>query len=328
MIALLFAAGRGERLRPLTDQIAKPAIPFLNFPMLGFPLFYLEQAGLKTLLVNTHHLPQTVESAVKRMVRWRTKVLFSREDGTILGSGGGLARAAKLVPDAEDLVLANADAVCLFEDRQIIQKLIETHKNSKALATLLLSPFPQGAKQALGGVYVDQAGLVQKFSKTKISDPKLKSWHFTGYIVVNRSVFSGLSEEPSNLLYDILQKRIDQGELVSSLVDTKARFFETGNSQDYLTSTEECLKLLTEPSSLQKSLISILDRFTPNWWKGWRGSGPLILGSLPWPEELLVSDFAVFSSDALFPEKIHLERSVVTAQAQLEPGTHLKDKLV
>ncbi len=328
MIALLFAAGRGERLRPLTDKIAKPAIPFLNVPMMGFPLFYLEQAGLKALLVNTHHLPQTVETCIKGLVRWRTKLQFSHEEGTILGSGGGLAKASKLAANAQDIVIANADAVCLFEDREIIKRLLETHKTTHAIATLLLSPFPKGAKESFGGVYTDGSGRVRKFSKTKLSDANLAAWHFTGYMVVNQKVFSGLSEAPSNLLYDVLQKRMDQGEVVSSLIDQSALSFETGNSQDYLRSTKECLEILTEPSSQQKTLIRILDRFTPGWWKGWRSGGPLVLGSLPWPEELSVSEFAVFSSETLFPEKIHLERSVVTAQAQIEPGSHLKDKLI
>ena len=57
MKAMLLSAGYGNRFKPHTNKVAKPAIPFLNIPMLGYPIYYLEQIGIEKLAINTHYLP-------------------------------------------------------------------------------------------------------------------------------------------------------------------------------------------------------------------------------------------------------------------------------
>jgi len=265
----MLAAGLGERLRPHTLKLAKPAIPFLNIPLMGFPLFYLEADGLTHLVVNTHHLPQTVEAAVKMLCGGRFTLDFSPEDRQILGSGGGLAQALgyfDLDTAGDDpIVVANADALCLFSQANPVEVLCDTLKKENALAALLLSRFPEGS-EAFGGVYLDNTLSVRRFSKTTIDDPALFARHFTGYMAFNPFLLDHLKATPSNLLYDIIQPLIDKGEKVIGVVDRDARFFESGNQSDYLSATKSCLEALNTPKSVPgETLRAILNRFTPGW---------------------------------------------------------------
>ena len=58
MRAMILTAGLGTRLRPITDRYAKPAVPFLNVPLLCYPLELMRELGAKRLVLNTHHLPE------------------------------------------------------------------------------------------------------------------------------------------------------------------------------------------------------------------------------------------------------------------------------
>ena len=67
MRALILSAGTGERLRPLTLKRAKPAIEFLNMPMLAFPYYWLDSVSLSDVVFNTHYLPETVRQAAMQV---------------------------------------------------------------------------------------------------------------------------------------------------------------------------------------------------------------------------------------------------------------------
>src|SRR5580698_8851230 len=139
MNALILCAGLGTRFRPTTEKIAKPALPFLNLPLLAYSLVYLESVGLNTLVINTHHLPKTVEAAASGLVKSSYKTIFSNEP-KILGSGGGIKNneahlKGRLTSDDEFLV-ANGDEVMLFNHGDGLSRLVAFHRAQGALATL------------------------------------------------------------------------------------------------------------------------------------------------------------------------------------------------
>ena len=145
------AAGKGERLRPQTLQLAKPALPLLNVPMLAYSTLYLELLGAKEYLINTHHLPATVEDAARQVLPRKASLKFSFET-EILGSGGGLAQALRMSgATTGPILIANADAILLLPEPEKIQELLQTHVASGALATFLVCPFPPAAETLGGG---------------------------------------------------------------------------------------------------------------------------------------------------------------------------------
>ena len=95
---MILAAGLGTRMAPLTDVRAKPALRLFDLPLIVWPMACLARCGVKRLVVNLHHLPQTLEPELVRFSRHLGLDLrLSYESGEILGTGGGVGAAAPLL---------------------------------------------------------------------------------------------------------------------------------------------------------------------------------------------------------------------------------------
>lgn len=94
--ALIFAAGRGERLRPLTDSTPKPLIEVGGKPLIEWHLEKLAAAGVREVVINTSHLAEQFEPALGDGSRWGVAIRYSYEGPTPLETGGGMRRALEL----------------------------------------------------------------------------------------------------------------------------------------------------------------------------------------------------------------------------------------
>lgn len=104
---MLLAAGRGERLRPLTDRVPKPLQPVRGRPLIDWQLARLAAGGVTDVVINHAWLGEQVEAFVGDGTRWGLAVRWSRE-GTALGTAGGVAAALPLL-EAPVLLLVSAD---------------------------------------------------------------------------------------------------------------------------------------------------------------------------------------------------------------------------
>ena len=87
---MILAAGLGTRLRPYTDHYAKPALPFLNTPLLYYAVALLEKAGATQFVINAHYKPEQILELSKNIPGVRTRTFVSVEEEKPLGSGGGV----------------------------------------------------------------------------------------------------------------------------------------------------------------------------------------------------------------------------------------------
>ena len=262
MRGLIFSAGLGERLRPLTAHVAKPAMRFLNVPMMGFSLFWLEQLGLSNIVFNTHYLAETVQKTAQGAQDWNYDVHFSHEP-QILGSGGGIRQAREHLDGDGSFVTANGDAVFLLDSSKTMKTVFEFHRRTGALATLLACPFP-GVGEHLPGVWIDDNKKVMKFGKADAKTKDLECLHYTGVMFLADRIFDVLPDGPSNILYDVLQSQMAKGELVNVWAE-EMKWYETGRPRDYFFAANECLDLLFSDEGVRWHLTDILDRFTPGW---------------------------------------------------------------
>ncbi len=106
-VAMILAAGRGERMRPLTDHVPKALLSVGGKPLIFWHLEKLAGAGFKKVVVNHAHLGDQIEAAVGDGSRWRLSVLYSREPEA-LETAGGLRNAQALL-DCEVFAVVNAD---------------------------------------------------------------------------------------------------------------------------------------------------------------------------------------------------------------------------
>src|ERR1700749_3413230 len=96
MRAMLLAAGYGTRLWPLTIDRAKPAIPFMGRPLVGYVAEYLARFGFKDIAVNLHHRPESVREALGDGGRFGVRFHYIDEP-KILGTGGALDNAREFL---------------------------------------------------------------------------------------------------------------------------------------------------------------------------------------------------------------------------------------
>lgn len=118
--AMLLAAGRGARMRPLTDRIPKPLQKVQGKPLIAWQLEALSRAGIHTVVINTCWLGEQIESFVGDGSPWGLQVHWSREDQA-LGTAGGIATALPWLSDPAFLVVS-ADIFTYFEYAPLLQE--------------------------------------------------------------------------------------------------------------------------------------------------------------------------------------------------------------
>lgn len=104
MKAMILAAGRGERLRPLTERLPKPLVPVAGRPLLLHQLEWLAAAGVRDVVINLHHLGEQIVEAVGDGGAFGLRVRYSRES-MLLETGGGIVQALPLLGDQTFLIL-------------------------------------------------------------------------------------------------------------------------------------------------------------------------------------------------------------------------------
>ena len=109
MRAMIFAAGLGTRLRPLTDHMPKALVPLAGKTLLQWQIDRLRQAGISDIVVNVHHLPDMIIDAVRQNQGWGCRVQISDERDALLETGGGLRKARTLLEGDEPILVCNVD---------------------------------------------------------------------------------------------------------------------------------------------------------------------------------------------------------------------------
>jgi MurNAc alpha-1-phosphate uridylyltransferase len=113
MKAMILAAGRGERMRPLTDHTPKPLLKAAGKPLIDYSIENLLSAGFKDIVINIAHLGQQIRDYCGNGERWGIKIQYSDEGDAALETAGGIAFAMPLLGNQPFLVV-NADVICDF----------------------------------------------------------------------------------------------------------------------------------------------------------------------------------------------------------------------
>ena len=159
MRAMILAAGRGERMRPLTDATPKPLLMAGGKPLIAWHLEALVRAGIRDIVVNHAHLGHLIETALGDGKRFGAAIRYSAE-GQALETAGGIAHALPLL-GAEPFAVINADIACDF-DYARLPALADTMTGRGLLAHLVLVPnpphHPQGDFALCDGRVAEQGG--------------------------------------------------------------------------------------------------------------------------------------------------------------------------
>ena len=110
---MILAAGRGERLRPLTDATPKALVEAGGKPLIGWHLERLAASGLREVVINVSHLAEQIVAALGDGARYGVRIAWSREPEP-LETAGGIANARALL-GAEPFLLVNGDVYCEYD---------------------------------------------------------------------------------------------------------------------------------------------------------------------------------------------------------------------
>ena len=180
--ALVLTAGLGTRLRPLTCVRAKAAVPVNGEPLAARIIRWLVSRGISDLVLNLHHLPESLAALIGDGSDLGARVRYSWEQ-PILGSAGGPRHALSLLTDP--FLIVNGDTLTDVD----LGALAAAHAASGAEVTMAVIPNPR--PEHYGGVAVAD-GWVSGF--TRRGPRAAASFHFIGVQMASRRVFAGLPD--------------------------------------------------------------------------------------------------------------------------------------
>ena len=183
---MLLAAGRGERMEPLSSVVPKPALEILGSPLLASALGNLRRAGCAEIVVNLHRHPEQVAAAARAASRGNVR--FSREID-LLGGAGGVAAARALLGDG-DVLVANADTWGELD----LGAMAAARDDTAAILGLLPHPDPG----RWSSVVLEADGRVREILPPGMSRDE-ERFMFTGFQLLGRDVVAALPVPPCEM---------------------------------------------------------------------------------------------------------------------------------
>ena len=154
MKALFLAGGKGVRLQPLTDNIPKPMVPIMNKPLLERTMLHLKKSGISEIVISSCYQSQYIEEYFGNGKQFGLKIQYIMED-LPLGTGGAIKKAGTQFNDS--FIVFNSDILSDID----IQKMVDHHKNSHALATIAVTEVQDPS--AYGVIEYDKDGYAVSF---------------------------------------------------------------------------------------------------------------------------------------------------------------------
>jgi NDP-sugar pyrophosphorylase family protein len=231
---MILAAGYGTRLWPLTIDRAKPAIPFMGRPLVGYMAEYLGRYGFDDVVVNLHHRPESVRAALGDGSRFGVRLHYV-EEPVILGTSGAIQNARALL-DGDAFVVVNGKLATDID----LSAALDTHRRTRALATLVLRPNP--ARERYSVVHTD-GDLVTGFGgfpeKGEGGEAPLM---FTGMQIFEPRVFEYIPPGVfSHSVTDVFVPAIERGDIIAAHI-AEGAWHELSTVRRYLDTSVELMR--------------------------------------------------------------------------------------
>lgn len=199
---MIFAAGLGTRLYPLTKDKPKALVEFRGKTLLENCIQYLNHFGVDELVINVHHFADEVCNFLKEKNNFGVPISISDERDELLDTGGGLKTASHYFTADEDFLVCNVDVITDLN----LSEIIHQHKKEKAIATLAV----RNRKTSRYLLFTPEKILAgwtnTKTGEVKMSRPnekKIMPLAFSGIHVINSAIFNLMEEEGRFSIIDL-----------------------------------------------------------------------------------------------------------------------------
>jgi NDP-sugar pyrophosphorylase family protein len=192
MKAMIFAAGLGTRLRPLTDNKPKALVEVAGKTLLQRAIEKVSDAGFREIVVNIHHYGDQIIDFLKKNNNFGLDIHISDERDELLDTGGGILKSRPLLGDSEPFLVYNVDVLCSLD----LKKLLNWHREHKALATLVVRK-RETARYLLFDKEMQLSGWTNiKTGEIKMArqTPEVGKFAFSGIHIIEPSIFPLITE--------------------------------------------------------------------------------------------------------------------------------------
>ncbi|AFY81633.1 sugar phosphate nucleotidyltransferase [Oscillatoria acuminata] len=337
MKAMILAAGKGTRVRPITYTTPKPMIPILQKPVMEFLVELLRQHGFNQIMVNVSHLANEIENYFRDGQRFGVEIGYSFEGrivdgelvGEALGSAGGMKRIQDFNPFFDDtFVVLCGDALIDLD----LTEAVRWHKEKGSIATIVMKSVPREEVSSYGVIVTDETGRVKQFQEKPSVAEAISTNINTGIYIFEPEVLNYI---PSGQEYDI------GGQLFPQLVEMGAPFYgiamdfqwvDIGKVPDYWRAIRGVLNGEIQNVSIPgKELI-------PGVYTGLNVAvnldkvdikGPVYIGAMTQIEDgAKIIGPSMIGPSCRICSGATVENSVIFEYSRLGPGVRLVDKLV
>ena len=208
MKAMIFAAGRGERMRPLTDTCPKPLLKVRGRPLITWHVLNLVRAGITDIVINHAHLGHMIEEALGDGSKYGARIVYSHEPKA-LETAGGIANARHLLGEEPFLAISGDIYAPYFDFSQVLDALPERDMlgqpippEKRDIAWLYLTPNPWHNPEGDFGLNM--------YSLTNDGNPK---WNFANIGVYRPEMFDGIAPGEVVRIGPLMRKFIEQGRI-------------------------------------------------------------------------------------------------------------------
>lgn len=181
--AIILAGGKGERLRPFTNDRPKPMVEISGKPILAYQLDQLKKAGIEEVVFACSYQREVLQKHLDSGSKYGIKALFSIEE-TPLGRGGGIKKAMQMLSsDWKDVVVINGDNLWKLD----LEGLIKKHDEKNAIATIVVVPL----RSPYGIVEFNEKDEILGFKEK----PLLPHWVNAGIYIFSKDIEQLLPDE-------------------------------------------------------------------------------------------------------------------------------------
>jgi NDP-sugar pyrophosphorylase family protein len=216
MKALIFAAGLGTRLKPITDNLPKALVPIAGKPLLQHVILKLKAQGFDEILINVHHFPDQIINFVKVNNAFGIRIEISDEREMLLDTGGGIKKVAYFFDDNKPFLVHNVDILSTLN----LNELYHQHLRTNPLATLVVSKRDTFRYLLFDDDLRLRGWINEKTSETKPSDfqhpERFAKFAFSGIQILSPQVFNVMESYPLKFpIMDFYLENMKQNNILS-----------------------------------------------------------------------------------------------------------------
>ena len=247
MKAMILAAGKGTRVRPLTYEMPEPMIPIMGKPVMEYLIEELERHGFNEIMINVSHLPEKIENYFGNGARFGVEIGYSFEGhieddeivSTALGSAGGLKRIQEFSGFFDDTFLVVCGDALIDLD---LTQAVREHWRSGAMASICTLEVSKSQVPNYGVVVTGDKGEVTSFQEKPSVEEALSSQVNTGIYIFEPEIFDLI---PVNEEFDIgsqlFPKMVEQG-LPLHAINLAFNWIDIGRISDFWEANQKIMQ--------------------------------------------------------------------------------------